>query len=98
VSARAYLHRCGCGALYIASFEQKACIGCRRAAALERFRRYTDQRSADRAEAREGLVCDRCGEALPVERRQQRPHPRSTRRYCSNACRQAAYRERERED
>jgi hypothetical protein len=79
-----WLQRCGCGAHFVASFRQKTCLACSRAAALDRFRAYTAERSADRAEPREGFVCERCGAAIPSER--------STRKFCTDACRQAACR------
>jgi hypothetical protein len=86
--SRARIHRCTCGAYFIAHRTVTACLACRRKVEAARLRAYTAERSAKRAEARRNRSgqCERCGKPTPIER--------STRRYCSPACRQAAYRER----
>jgi hypothetical protein len=56
---------------------------------LARARAYTAERAAERKAARDKRKgrCEHCRESMPVQR--------GTRRYCSSACRQAAYRERQ---
>jgi hypothetical protein len=59
-----------------------------KAAILDSVRAYTAERSADRPDARANRTgnCYHCLKPMPVER--------STRKFCSNRCRQAAYRAR----
>lgn len=54
----------------------------------DRNERRAEKRGQERERQREPVECVRCGKGVPPER--------STRRYCSDACRQAAYRERTR--
>jgi hypothetical protein len=91
LSSKARLHRCvGCGAPFIAPPSARLCSDeCRDAGKRESRAREIAKRSQRRNERRAALnvECRQCGK--PVE-----GPSRSTRGYCSNACRQAAYRER----
>jgi hypothetical protein len=88
LSSRARLFRCSCGGWFIAHWSAKQCMGCRGAAGRARLRAYTAQRSAERAERRESrqAKCGWCSRLMAVSR--------STKRYCSDTCRQAARRAR----
>jgi hypothetical protein len=78
------LHECGCGRKFIAHYTLRLCRTCRearRAKARDAFAAYTADRAAKRAEARP-KACARCGQPMTTQR--------STKRYCSDACRNAA--------
>ena len=89
LSGHARLHHCACGAWFIDHWAAKTCLACRKATILARARAYTAERAANRKRARKNRKgrCYHCRKPMPVER--------GTRRYCSSACRQAAYRERQ---
>jgi hypothetical protein len=81
----------GCGRLIVGVFD-----GLRVAAPIRsegcRGRRQVKERSARRAAARAELICVTCGNSMHGVR----VPSRNDARYCSNACRQKAYRERKR--
>jgi hypothetical protein len=87
----ARLHRCvGCGAPFIAHPAARLCSPeCRTAFKRASQRKASSKRTIRRGERRAALRvrCRQCGE--PVERASRRQ-----RAFCSNACRQAAYRAR----
>jgi hypothetical protein len=60
------------------------CIRCQRQARLDRLRALNEQRKSEAALARAALTCLTCGKPLAASR--------STRRFCSDACQQAAHR------
>ena len=77
---RAKLHHCACAGYYIAR-NVKTCIDCRRAAALDRLKEYTAERSEDRADARleHNFRCKRCGRAIPLVKKPPPPQGSSER-------------------
>ena len=84
LSPRARLHKCGCGAFFIAHWSARVCLACRKAETLAKVRAYTAERAKLRAERRANPPtgkCQNCGKPTPALR--------STRRFCSAACRQA---------
>ena len=84
---RTRLHKCGCGAFFIAHWSTRICLACRNAKTLVKIRAYTAERAKVRAERRANPPTSRCENcAKPT------PALRSTKRYCSNACRQADHR------
>jgi endogenous inhibitor of DNA gyrase (YacG/DUF329 family) len=91
ISAMSRLHRCGeCGAPFIAHASARLCsaecrIAVRRAAQRRASAKLTVRRDARRAGLQ--VRCRQCGE--PVE-----GALRASRAFCSNACRQSAYRAR----
>jgi hypothetical protein len=83
-SPRARLHKCGCGAFFIAHWSARVCLACRKAETLAKVRTYTAKRAALRAERDANpptSKCENCGKPTPALR--------STKRFCSAACRQA---------
>jgi endogenous inhibitor of DNA gyrase (YacG/DUF329 family) len=85
------LHKCvRCGAPFVAHASARLCSGeCRIAFKRASQRRASAKRTIKRDERRAALMirCRQCGD--PVERASRRQ-----RAFCSNACRQAAYRAR----
>jgi hypothetical protein len=88
---RARLKRCvRCGAPFIAPAPVRLCSEtCRDESKRESLAKHLAKRAQERERRRAALkvACRHCGQ--PVEK-----PSRSTRGYCSNACRQAAYRTR----
>lgn len=81
------LFRCHCGAWFIGHWSAKQCVVCRH---QEKNAKFSAQRSEKRAEARAArpaIACEGCGKPVPAQR--------STRKYCSDACRQRDFRQRE---
>ena len=78
------IHKCGCGRFFLDWHSVKVCLVCRKAAQLAKLRAYTAERAARRAERRADpptSKCQNCGKPAPALR--------STKRFCSAACRQA---------
>jgi hypothetical protein len=86
------IHRCAeCKtAWYVAHYAVRRCDACEREHRQDRIHASNAvmiaRRAEQRAAARTGMVCESCGEAMTGGR---------LRSYCSQACRQAAYRERQ---
>jgi hypothetical protein len=77
--------RCSrCGAWFYGPARAQLCSTCLKGDP-ERLKALNPRRTAKRLAARSGIVCERCGDPISGVRR-------STRRFCSNACRQAAHR------
>jgi hypothetical protein len=87
------LHRCGCGAHFIAAQRQRECLGCRQNASRSRLAEYTASRSLARAEARAERICAQCGEPMPTGPTENGKARHSTARFCSDLCRVNAWRE-----
>jgi hypothetical protein len=78
----------GCGRLFLRPVNSRSgrCHECLRQASLDRLRRLNGRRKAEAAENR-ALMCDvcwECGEPMIAAR--------STRRFCSDRCRQRSHR------
>jgi hypothetical protein len=85
VSAHARLFECECARYFVAHWQAKRCMACRKAKARALMREFTAARSAKRAQARAARApraCATCGEPMTVVR--------STKRFCSDGCRNAA--------
>jgi endogenous inhibitor of DNA gyrase (YacG/DUF329 family) len=91
LSHKARLHRCArCGAPFLAHPSARGCSEeCRTAFRRESQRKQIAKRTIKRVERRAALKveCRQCGKPVDAP-------SRSTRAFCSNACRQAAYRAR----
>jgi hypothetical protein len=78
------LFRCNCGTWFVGHCSAKQCFACRR---KEKNAKFSAERSEKRAEARAArqlIHCESCREPMAAKR--------STRKYCSDACRQRAHR------
>lgn len=93
---RVRLHKCvECGAWYLSDWRRNTCSSeCRAQRIKKHSIRHTAKWSRLRREWRERChgSCDKCG--AKIERQRSRPDKLV---YCSNKCRQAAYRQRKRE-
>jgi hypothetical protein len=77
------LHDCACGRKFIAHYSFKLCQACRQGrqdALRSKLDAFTADRAANRAETRQ-TICAHCGQPMTTQR--------STKRYCSDACRNA---------
>lgn len=74
-----WMHRCPCGALFLAAQTRRICNACRIERPRQRVRAYTARLAKPHAAA-----CEHCGETLTAQR--------GTKRFCSTRCRMAHHR------